>query len=148
VCLQIQQELSVHQHSPDFLHRPRKVLLPLFSEFKGVFLRTSQRTEGYISLIQQDHREFGKAYEYSLCRLIVLKIDKATGTLGGYVNDFMDCDRDGTIRVELDPGDYYLLVEMDWKCNFSRNIVVNFYGQHPVAMVEDTSQLDIPSLFN
>jgi hypothetical protein len=78
----------------------------------------------------------------------VLKFDKATGTLGGYVNDIMDCDRDGTLRVELDPGDYYLLVEMDWKCNFSRKVVVNFYGQHPVALTEDTAPLDIPSLFN
>lgn len=71
----------------------------LDNEFKGVFLRTTQRTEGYITLIQQDHRGFGKAYEYSLCRLIVLKLDKSSGNLSGYVNDLMDCDRDGTIRV-------------------------------------------------
>ena len=88
-------------------------------------------------MIQQDHREFNKTYEYSLSRLIVLKIDKATNTLGAYVNDFIDCDRDGTVRVELDPGDYYLIIEMDWKCNFTRNLVVNFYGQHPVSLAED-----------
>jgi hypothetical protein len=99
-------------------------------------------------LIQRDHRGFGKAYEYSLCRLIVLKLEKAGGTLSGYVNDFIDCDRDGSVRVELDPGDYYLLVEMDWKCNFSRSVVLNYYGQHPVGLVEDTESLDIPALFN
>lgn len=71
-------------------------------------------------MIQKDHRKFSKAYEYSLCRLILLRIDKATSTLGAYVNDLMDCDRDGSVRVELDPGDYYLVIEMDWKCNFTR----------------------------
>jgi hypothetical protein len=78
----------------------------------------------------------------------VLKLEKAGGTLSGYVNDFIDCDRDGSVRVELDPGDYYLLVEMDWKCNFSRSVVLNYYGQHPVGLVEDTESLDIPALFN
>lgn len=71
----------------------------LLSECKAVFLRTTQRTEGYLSLIQQDHRNFSKAYEYSLCRLILLKIDKTTGNLSTYINDFIDCDRDGTMRV-------------------------------------------------
>ena len=98
-------------------------------------MRVHNRSEGYLSLIQQDHRHFNPNYEYSLSRLIVLKIDKATGTLTKYLNDFVDCDRDGTVQVELDPGDYYLLVEMDWKCNFTREIVVNFYGQHPVCFV-------------
>ena len=91
-----------------------------------------------MSIIQEDHRKFGKAYEYSLVRLIILKVDKASNTLGAYINDFIDSDRDGTVKVELDPGDYYLIVEMDWKCNFSRSVAVNFYGQHPVALVVDT----------
>lgn len=71
----------------------------LFSGYKGVFLRVQNRTEGYLNLIQQDHRRFGKAYEYSLSRLILLRIDKPTSTLGAYINDFIDCDRDGSIRV-------------------------------------------------
>ena len=65
-----------------------------------------------------------------------------------YINDLIDCDRDGTLRVELDPGDYYLIIEMDWKCNFTRDLVVNFYGQHPVNLIEDTKPLDMASLFN
>ena len=60
----------------------------------------------------------------------------------------MDCDRDASIKVELDPGDYYLLIQMDWKCSFSRKLVVNFYGQHPVSMVEDKEIFDMNSLFN
>ena len=45
-----------------------------------------------------------------MVRLIVLKIDKGTKTLSRYVNDVLDCDRDTSIYVELDPGDYYVVV--------------------------------------
>jgi hypothetical protein len=83
-----------------------------------------------------------------MVRLIVLKIDKASQTLGTYVADFIDCDRDGTVRVELDPGDYYLAIEVDWKSTFTRDLVVNFYGQHPVGLMEDSARLDIDSVFN
>jgi len=106
------------------------------SSYKGIFLRTTNRTEGYISLIQEDHRKYTKNYEYSMVRLIVLKIDKSVNQLGSYINDFIDCDRDGTVKVDLDPGDYYLAIEVDWKCNYTRNMVVNFYGQHPVSLAE------------
>jgi hypothetical protein len=77
-----------------------------------------------------------------------MKLDKSSSTLGAYINDLIDCDRDGSVMVELDPGDYYLIIEMDWKCNFTRDMVVNFYGQHPVSLIEDTQKLDIGSLFN
>lgn len=83
-----------------------------------------------------------------MVRLIVLKIDKFTNQLGTYINDFIDCDRDGTVRVELDPGEYYLVIEVDWKCSFSRSLVVNYYGQHPVNLVEDATKLEMSSLFN
>ena len=83
-----------------------------------------------------------------MVRLIVMKIDKSTQTLGTYICDLIDCDRDGTVRVELDPGDYYLAIEVDWKCSHTRDIVVNFYGQHPVALVEDKAELDIDCLFD
>ena len=73
-----------------------------------------------------------------MVRMIDLKIDKSTNQLGVYLNDFIDCDRDGTVRVELDPGEYYLAIEIDWKCGYTRDIVVNYYGQHPVNLVVDT----------
>ena len=34
-----------------------------------------------------------------MVRLIVLKMDKTTNTLNKYISDFIDCDRDGTVRV-------------------------------------------------
>ena len=39
-----------------------KIFILINSEFKGVFLSTSNRTEGYITVVQQDHRKFTKAY--------------------------------------------------------------------------------------
>ena len=72
-----------------------------------------------------------------MVRLIVLKIDKVSNHLSKYINDFIDCDRDGTVKVELDPGDYYLAIEVDWKSSHSRDLVANYYGQHPVSLVED-----------
>jgi hypothetical protein len=113
-----------------------------------VFLRTTNRTEGYISITQKDHRYFTKNYEYSLARLILLKIDKVTNTLSKYIADLIDCDRDGTIKVELDPGDYYLIIEMDWKSAFSRDLTISYYGQHPVNFIEDHDNLEIEHLFN
>lgn len=91
-----------------------------------------------MTLYQKDHRYFpGLAYEYSLVRVIVLQIDKATKTLTRYVNDIMDCDRDASFYVQLDPADYYIIVEIDWKNKLNRDVVLNFYGQHPVALLED-----------
>ena len=37
---------------------------------------------------------------------------------------------------------------MDWKNNFTRKAVLNFYGQHPVAMAEDREGINIESLYN
>lgn len=53
----------------------------------------------------------------------------------------MDCDRDATVTLELDPGNYYIVIEVDWKHKYTRNMVLNFYGQHPVNMIEDTEPI-------
>ncbi len=37
---------------------------------------------------------------------------------------------------------------MDWKCNFTRDAVINFYGQHFVSMMEDTDVMTPKELFN
>lgn len=74
-------------------------------------MSTTNRTEGYLTLYQKDYRFFyGEKYEYSLVRVIILQIDKATRTLTKYVNDIMDCDRDASLYVQLDPADYYIIV--------------------------------------
>lgn len=66
-----------------------------------------------------------------------MEIDKVSRSLKRYVNDMMDCDREASFHVQLEPGDYYLIVEMDWKNNFTREAVLNFYGQQSVNLVED-----------
>ena len=77
-----------------------------------------------------------------------MKIDKGTKTLSKYINDTMDCDRDASIYVELEPGDYYIVVEVDWNAFFTREATLNFYGQHPVSMIEDKNPPSIEQLFN
>lgn len=94
-----------------------------------MFLRVSNRNEGYLSLIQKDHRAFSKLYEYSITRMIIIRMDSFGKTLHQYVNDIFDCDQNVSVKVELDPGDYYILIEVDWKCSFTRDIVLNFYGE-------------------
>ena len=46
-----------------------------------------------------------------------MKINRASMKMEKYVGSFLDCDRDGDLEVTLEAGDYYLLVEMDWKSN-------------------------------
>ena len=114
------------------------------SDFKGIFMGFSNRVEGYLNLIQQDHRKYlNSTYEYSLVRLIVLQLEKNTKTLQKYIDDVIDCDHDATIYLELDPGQYYILVQVDWKCNFTRDMVLNFYSQHPVSLIEDKKPIKL-----
>lgn len=37
---------------------------------------------------------------------------------------------------------------MDWKSNLTRDVVLNFYGQHPVNLIEDKQPPNIQQLFN
>ena len=60
----------------------------------------------------------------------------------------MDCDHDATLYLELEPGDYYIITEIDRKCNFTRKTALNFYGQHPVALIEDKEPPTIQQLLN
>ena len=109
--LQVQQKL--HQYFPPFnlLRRLKVTQLRILSDFKCAFLRLANHTEGYLNLYQKDHRFFpNSTYEYSLVRIIIMKIDKATKNMTKYINDTMDCDRDASIYVELEPGDYYVIV--------------------------------------
>lgn len=60
----------------------------------------------------------------------------------------MDCDRDAMMPLNLEAGDYYIIVEVDWKVNFTRDMVLNFYGKQSVLLVEDKKELNIEQLFN
>lgn len=80
--------------------------------------------------------------------MIILQIDKPTKTLSKYLSDTMDSDHDASIYLELDPGDYYIIVEVDWNSDFTRRMALNFYGQHPVFLVEDKNPPNIHQLFN
>jgi len=40
-----------------------------------------------------------------------------------------------SIPIEFNPGLYYLIIEMEWTCSFTREIIVNFYSDHSVNIV-------------
>lgn len=47
------------------------------SEVRGVFINVAARTEGYLSVIQKDHRNYNnKPYQYSMAKLILLQMQK------------------------------------------------------------------------
>lgn len=66
-----------------------------------MFVNTKVRTEGHLTLVQQDHRKYhgSNTYVYSPVRLIVLKIDKPTKQLTQYINDIFDCDHDASMKI-------------------------------------------------
>ena len=68
-----------------------------------------------------------------MTRLIFLQIDK-DGKPTRIVAETSDCDYATHIEQVLDPGLYYLLIEMDWKCSFTRNAMLTFYGDVGVKM--------------
>jgi hypothetical protein len=54
----------------------------------------------------------------------------------------MDCDYCTRLSIDLHPGLYYLLVEIDWIYNLTRDVTINVYSANTVNMVED---LKMPS---
>ena len=109
--------------------------------------------EACISVAQKDQRCFlrGTDYEYSYCRVIVMKIDV----------DKTDVDDDGdNLEVDyiaggggddrethlefpnLKKGEYYVYVEIDWHANTSEtNFCVTCYGASKSAFTRDEKAL-------
>ena len=73
--------------------------------FKAFYMGVHNQTEGYLTLIQKDHRHYlNTDYEYSLVRVILLQINRNSRSLEKYIGDAFDCDRDATIHIALNPG--------------------------------------------
>lgn len=51
-----------------------------------------------------------------------------------------------SMEVELDPGSYYLLAEMNWSSSNAREIVINTYGDQAVNMIEGDEKISIEGL--
>lgn len=68
-----------------------------------------------------------------------MQMDKEKGKPKAVIEQKMDCDYYTTIPIEINPGIYYLLIEMDWNCGFTREVVINMYADNPVNMVEDSN---------
>lgn len=97
----------------------------------------------YLSINQTDERCFDRSvdYDYSNVRLIVAKIENAD-TDDRYVvykNGKMGYERDTWEEYEnLEPGDYYMYVEFDWKDNVQHTeFCVSCYGATQAIFLRD-----------
>ena len=106
-----------------------------------MFLTVDIKNKGYLTVSQKDHRFFDAKYKYGLLRLIVCEISKEDRFLVRYVTDYLDCTQNMSVELNLDPGVYYLAVESSWMSDQSRELVVSYYGQHGVVLLED---LEVP----
>jgi hypothetical protein len=119
----------------------------LLSELKGVYIYVHVTTEGHLSLVQNDHRQFPKSNKYAMSRLIFMQMDREKCKPTKVIKEAMDCDYYTTFPISLTTGLYYLFIEMDWSTDFSREVAVNFYGDHPINIVEDQNVPSPESLF-
>jgi hypothetical protein len=47
----------------------------------------------------------------------------------------MDCDYSTTLKIDLNPGLYYLLIELDWINNYTRDVIINIYANNTINMI-------------
>lgn len=64
-----------------------------------------------------------------------MQLNKSSRTLERYISDAFDCDKDTSMHLKLNPGEYYIFIEVDWKSEFSREVTLNFYGQNSVSLI-------------
>lgn len=74
--------------------------------------------------------------QYACVRIIVGEFDCKTGRVSSCVSDKMDIDRDVHAEVNLPPGDFLVLIEVEWNSNPDKRLVFSSYTDHPLAMTE------------
>lgn len=105
--------------------------------------------EHTISVAQTDERCFSRNsdYDYSNCRIIVLKIERDADTIKDlqltYVNGMSGWDRDSHIEFEnLPRGEYYVYIEMDWaEKTEDTEFCVTCYGYSKTFFLRDEKSL-------
>lgn len=109
--------------------------------------------EHCISVAQKDERCFmrGTAYEYSYCRVIVMKIDTSKTDVDEdgdnleveYIQGNAGWDRETHLEFpDLKKGEYYVYVELDWNANTSEtNFCVTCYGASKSTFTRDEKAL-------
>ena len=112
-------------------------------------LMVSGSGEHIISVSQTDERCFSRHsnYDYSNCRIIVLKVEKDGNSLEEleikYIQGVSGWDRETHVMVEnLDKGEYLIYVEMDWNQNTEdQEFCVTCYGASRTFFMRDEKTL-------
>lgn len=61
-------------------------------------------------------------------------MDKETQKPKSVITQKIDFDHYCSFPIELNPGLYYLIIEMDWTCSFARETVLNIYADKPINL--------------
>ena len=105
--------------------------------------------EHIISVSQTDERCFSRHsnYDYSNCRIIVLKVEKDANTLEElevkYIKGVQGWDRESHAEIQnLEKGEYLVFVEMDWNENTEdHEFCVTCYGSSRTFFLRDEKTL-------
>ena len=103
------------------------ISLNLSKKFGVCHLKIQKDCHVYISLNQKDERMFihtAKNYQYSYMRLLLAKItQKGLKFIGGEFRQ----DQVLTIETELEAGDYYILIEVNWCHDLYSDVVISIF---------------------
>jgi hypothetical protein len=76
---------------------------------EAVLMEVQQQAHGYISLCQRDHRLSKAQHNYSMVKLVVLKLDDK-GRIAQFVEDKTETEKLTWVEVNLEPGVYVVCV--------------------------------------
>ena len=100
------------------------------------FTVTDKNTHAYISLVQEDHKNYKtNEYIYGISRLILCHMRNESISNIEYICGKMGQEREITIERALVPGDYLLFCELS-KIQTTTPYVVSIYSSLPVSMSE------------
>lgn len=107
-----------------------------------VVFSLDQESEVTISVDQMDRKSFEKSegYRYSYMRISVGRIGEDDIQ---FVDCQMSCARSIFISETLPAGEYVILIEGYWVCNFTRRVVTGLYSSSKPRMAKSNENDDI-----
>lgn len=107
-----------------------------FAVFKAVFEKPG---ETYFIVTHADSRKFDdEDFDYSPLRAIVTKKEgNEYKRVVGFGNAFQ---RDSWVKVEVEPGEYYIYVEVLWTSSHTDQYGFTVYSASPITLSDDTFQ--------
>lgn len=102
-------------------------------------MKVYKRMHGYIQISQKDKRHFAKMpkknYQYSVFRLIVIKINPQTNNVQEFMGEGYECERDIHFENNFDVGEYLIYIDVDWESE-EREFVLSCYADWRVEFKE------------